>query len=66
MHTSLRLLTLCLTIVLLSISGHVHADDTHFHLTLPLQGTAEASLQQLDKPRHHILSLYGKLTGLAL
>ena len=48
MHTSIRLLTLCLTIVLLGISGHVHADDTHFHLTLPLQGTAEASLQQLE------------------
>jgi hypothetical protein len=48
MHTSIRLLTLCLTIVLLGISGHVHADDTHFQLTLPLQGTAEASLQQLE------------------
>jgi hypothetical protein len=48
MQTYLRLLTLCLTIVLLSISGHVHADDTQFHLTLPLQGTAEASLQQLE------------------
>ena len=48
MQTSIRLLTLCLTIVLLGISGHVHADDTQFHLTLPLQGTAEASLQQLE------------------
>ena len=48
MKTSLRLLTLCLTLVLLGISGHVHADDTQFHLTLPLQGTAEASLQQLE------------------
>ena len=48
MQTSLRLLTLCLTMVLLGISGHVHADDTQFHLTLPLQGTAEESLQQLE------------------
>ena len=48
MHTSLRLLILCLTIVLLGISGHVHADDMHFHLTLPLQGTAQESLQQLE------------------
>lgn len=48
MQTYLRLLTLCLTIVLLSISAHVHADATQFHLTLPLQGTAEASLQQLE------------------
>jgi hypothetical protein len=47
MQTSI--LTLCLTIVLLGISGHVHADDTHFHLTLPLQGTAEASLQHLER-----------------
>jgi hypothetical protein len=49
MKTSIRLLTLCLTIVLLGISGHVHADDTQFHLTLPLQGTAEESLQQLER-----------------
>jgi hypothetical protein len=49
MHTSIRLLTLYLTIVLLGSSGHVHADDMHFHLTLPLQGTAEASLQQLER-----------------
>lgn len=48
MHTYIRLLTLCLTIVLLGISGHVHADDTQFQLTLPLQGTAEESLQQLE------------------
>ena len=48
MQTSIRLLTLCLTIVLLGSSGHVHADDTQFHLTLPLQGTAEESLQQLE------------------
>ena len=48
MQTYLRLLTLGLTLVLLGISGHVHADDTHFHLTLPLQGTAEESLQQLE------------------
>jgi hypothetical protein len=48
MQTSIRLLTLCLTIVLLGISGHVHADATQFRLTLPLQGTAEASLQQLE------------------
>jgi len=34
--------------VLLGIRGHVHANDTHFHLTLPLQGTAEDSLQQLE------------------
>jgi hypothetical protein len=49
MQTYLRLLALCLTIVLLGISGHVHADDTQFQLTLPLQGTAEASLQQLER-----------------
>ena len=48
MQTSLRLLTLGLTIVLLSIRGHVHADATQFHLTLPLQGTAEESLQHLE------------------
>ena len=48
MQTYLRLLSLCLTIVLLGISGHVHADDTQFQLTLPLQGTAEESLQQLE------------------
>jgi hypothetical protein len=48
MQTYIRLLTLCLTIVLLSLSEHVHADDTQFQLTLPLQGTAEASLQQLE------------------
>ena len=48
MQTYLRLLTLCLTLVLLGIRGHVHADDTPFHLTLPLQGTAEESLQQLE------------------
>jgi hypothetical protein len=48
MQTYLRLLTLCLTLVLFGVSGHVHADDTQFHLTLPLQGTAEASLQQLE------------------
>jgi hypothetical protein len=48
MQTYLRLLSLCLTIVLLDISGHVHADDTQFQLTLPLQGTAEESLQQLE------------------
>ena len=48
MQTYLRLLSLCLIIVLLGISGHVHADDTQFQLTLPLQGTAEASLQQLE------------------
>jgi hypothetical protein len=48
MHTSIRLLTLSLTIVLLGSSGHVHADDMQFHLTLPLQGTAEESLQQLE------------------
>ena len=48
MQTSIRLLTLYLTIVLLGISGHVHANDTHVHLTLPLQGTAEESLQQLE------------------
>ena len=47
MQTYIRLLTLCLIIVLLGISGHVHADDTQFRLTLPLQGTAEESLQQL-------------------
>ena len=49
MKTYIRLLTLCLTIVILGISGHVHADDTQFHLTLPLQGTAEESLQQLER-----------------
>jgi hypothetical protein len=48
MQTYIRLLTLCLTIVLLGISGHVHADNTQFQLTLPLQGTAEESLQQLE------------------
>jgi hypothetical protein len=48
MQTYLRLLTLCLTLVLFGVSGHVHADDTQFHLTLPLQGTAEESLQQLE------------------
>jgi hypothetical protein len=48
MPTSLRLLTLGLTLILLSIRGHVHADDPPFHLTLPLQGTAEESLQQLE------------------
>ena len=48
MQTSIRLLTLCLTIVLFGVSEHVHADDTPFHLTLPLQGTAEESLQQLE------------------
>ena len=48
MQTYLRLLSLCLIIVLLGISGHVHADDTQFQLTLPLQGTAEESLQQLE------------------
>jgi hypothetical protein len=48
MQTYIRLLTLYLNIVLLGISGHVHADDTQFHLTLPLQGTAEESLQQLE------------------
>ena len=48
MQTYIRLLTLCLTIVLFGISEHVHADDTQFHLTLPLQGTAEESLQQLE------------------
>lgn len=48
MQTYIRLLTLCLAIVLFSISEHVHADDTQFHLTLPLQGTAEESLQQLE------------------
>ena len=47
MQTYIRLLTLCLTTVLLGSSGHVHADNTHVHLTLPFQGTAEASLQQL-------------------
>jgi enamine deaminase RidA (YjgF/YER057c/UK114 family) len=49
MQTSLRFLTLGLTIVLLGISGHIHADDTQFQLTLPLQGTAEESLQQLER-----------------
>ena len=49
MQTYIRLLTLCLAIVLLGISGHVHANDTQFHLTLPLQGTAEASLQHLER-----------------
>ena len=49
MQTYLRPLTLCLIIVLLGISGHVHADDTPFQLTLPLQGTAEESLQQLER-----------------
>ena len=48
MKTYLRLLTVGLPLVLLGIGGHVHADDTQFHLTLPLQGTAEASLQQLE------------------
>jgi hypothetical protein len=48
MQTHLWFLTLCFTIVLLGISGHVHADDTQFQLTLPLQGTAEESLQQLE------------------
>jgi hypothetical protein len=48
MQTYLRRLTLCFTIVLLGISGRVHADDTPFQLTLPLQGTAEESLQQLE------------------
>jgi hypothetical protein len=48
MQTYIRLFTLCLTIVLLGISGHVHADATQFQLTLPLQGTAEKSLQQLE------------------
>jgi hypothetical protein len=48
MQTYLRLLSLCLTIGLLGISGHVYANDTPFHLTLPLQGTPEESLQQLE------------------
>ena len=48
MHTYLRLFDLCLLMVLLGISGHAHADDTQFQLMLPLQGTAEASLQQLE------------------
>ena len=48
MQTSLRLFALCLIMVLLGIRGHVHADDTQFQLTLPLQGTAEESLQQLE------------------
>ena len=48
MQTYLRLLSLCLTIVLLGIGGYVHADDPPFQLTLPLQGTAEESLQQLE------------------
>ena len=48
MHTYLRLLALGLIMVLLGISGHIHADDTQFHITLPLQGTAEESLQQLE------------------
>jgi len=47
MKASLRLLTLCLTVTLLGIRGHVRADDLQFQLSLPLQGTAENSLQQL-------------------
>jgi len=51
MQTYIQPLTLCLIsliIVLLGISGHVQGDDTPFQLTLPLQGTAEESLQQLE------------------
>ena len=48
MQTYIRLLTLGLIIVLLGISGHVHADDTPLQLTVPLRGTAEESLQQLE------------------
>lgn len=48
MHTYLRLFDLCLLMVLLGISGHAHADDMQFQLMLPLQGTAEESLQQLE------------------
>jgi hypothetical protein len=48
MQTSLRLFALCLIMVLLGIHGHVHAEDTPLQLTLPLQGTAEESLQQLE------------------
>ena len=48
MQTYLWLFALCLLMVLLGISGHVHADDTQFQLTLPLQGTAEESLQPLE------------------
>jgi DNA repair protein RadC len=48
MQTYLWLFALCLLMVLLGIRGHVHADDTQFQLTLPLQGTAEESLQQLE------------------
>ena len=48
MQTYLRLFALCLIMVLFGIRGHVHAEDTQFQLTLPLQGTAEESLQQLE------------------
>ena len=48
MQTYLRLFALCLLMVLLGIRGHAHADDTQFQLMLPLQGTAEESLQQLE------------------
>jgi hypothetical protein len=48
MQTYLWLFILCLTLAMLVVNGHVHADDTPFQLTLPLQGTAEESLQQLE------------------